>query len=112
MAPAHDAPLAPAGRELAATDAHRHTGAATLTGRAIGDGLAAAKTGMGEGFRQRLGQIAAQASKNLAFRLTGQVRAGPARGKEKLRYACAALVRHVRTCPNPQISNRTDEYAA
>ena len=92
---AQDAFLVAAGGELAGTNAHRHAGGASFAGRAIGDGLAAAETGMGEGFRQRLGQVATQPGKDLAFDAAGQVRAGPAGGEEKLRYACAALVGHV-----------------
>ena len=49
LAAAHDALLAAAGREISAADAHRHTGRTAVTGRAIGDGLAAAEAGMGEG---------------------------------------------------------------
>src|SRR5262249_16194392 len=101
VTPTKNALLTPAGLECVCADAHGHASRTALTGRAIGDGLAAAETGMGEGFRQRLGQVATQPRKYLAFRPARQVRARPAWGQEKLRYACTALVRHCEYLPAP-----------
>ena len=66
-------------------DAHRDAGVAAFAGRAIGDHLAAAETGMGERLVQRLGQRAVEAGEDLAFDPAGQIGAGPAGGEEKLR---------------------------
>src|SRR5207248_1454042 len=51
MAPGHAAPLAPPGAGLAATDALRHSGAATFPGRAIAYGSAAARPAMRQALR-------------------------------------------------------------
>ena len=82
------------GSNAPATDAHRDAGGAAFTGRAIGDGLAAAKAGMGQRLAQGLGQVAAQPREHLALGLARQIGAGPARRQEELRYACVALVGH------------------
>ena len=69
---------------------------AALAGGTIGDGLAAAETRKGEGLGQGLGQVAAQAGKDLALGSAGQIGARPAGvrkncGMRVLRWSVTSL---------------------
>src|SRR5438477_11251271 len=91
---ARDAPLATGRHELVCENAYGHTGRAPLAGGPIGDHLAAAEPGMGEGLVELLGQRACEAREDFAFDSSRQIGTGAARGQEKLRQSGCTLVSH------------------
>ncbi len=71
-----DFPEVARGAEFVGDHTHRHAGAALVAGGAVGDGLAAAETAMGEQVVQFAGLVADQMREDLALLLALQIGAG------------------------------------
>ena len=85
---------------------NRYAGGAPVAGGAIGNHLAAAETGMGECFIERLREVAIEPREYFSLGAAGKVRARAARREEKLRYARCPLIRH--GIPMRLLENRYD----